>query len=110
MPRATNEYKYNVASLAEDLDIEPGAVRARLRTAEIDKNEDGVYGWDNQRDYKAVLEKLKEVKPRGPHSKTAKENGKKAKANGKEKAKVKAKVKVKARKTKAKSEGEEANA
>lgn len=51
-------FKYNVETLADDLGLQPASVRVALRKHAIDKT-DGVYGWNTQADYKAVLAKLK---------------------------------------------------
>jgi len=51
-------FKYNVETLAKDLDLQPASVRVALRKHEVEKT-DGVYGWNSQADYKAVLSKLK---------------------------------------------------
>ncbi len=49
---------YNVAKLAKDLGTEPHLVRARLRTAGVEKT-DGKYEWTKEKDYMAVLKQLK---------------------------------------------------
>ncbi len=52
-------YKYMVGNIAEDLNLLEPSVRVLLRKRGISKNKDGVYGWNNQADYKAVLSKLR---------------------------------------------------
>jgi hypothetical protein len=69
--------EYNVAKLAKDLDTEPHLVRARLRTAGVEKT-DGKYEWAKQKEYEAVLKQLKgggkakmEDEPKGKSKKDA---------------------------------------
>lgn len=50
--------EFNVTKLAKDLDTEPHLIRARLRTAGIEKT-DGKYEWAKQKDYDAVVKQLK---------------------------------------------------
>lgn len=52
------EFKYTVDNLAEDLDIQPQSVRIALRKHGVEKS-GKQYGWNNQKDYQAVLKKLK---------------------------------------------------
>lgn len=59
MAKSDNEYKYGVKNLAKDLGIDAAYVRTKLRSKKIAVNKDGVYGWNSQSDYKAVVAKLK---------------------------------------------------
>lgn len=65
--------KYGVSHLAEELDIQPASVRVALRNNNVKKNKEGVYGWDNQSDFKAVVSKLKggSAKKEAPTKKSA---------------------------------------
>jgi hypothetical protein len=75
MAKSAKEYKYSVSNLVKDLDVTEQSVRVKLRRAQVEKNEDGVYGWDSQKDYKEVLAELKsgaEDKPAKPSKKKAK--------------------------------------
>lgn len=72
------EYKYNVATLAEDLGIEPASVRVALRKADIEKADGGVYGWNNKTDYEAVKAKLRPSKDSGKSTDKDEKKSKKA--------------------------------
>jgi hypothetical protein len=66
-------FKYTVENLAEDLGVQQQTVRIGLRKHGIEKT-GNVYGWNNEKDYKAVLAKLKGD---GKESKAAKKATKK---------------------------------
>jgi hypothetical protein len=52
------EYKYGVANLASDLDVQPASVRVALRHAGVERAGRS-YGWNSEREYKTVLNQLK---------------------------------------------------
>lgn len=53
------EYKYNITSLADVLDIEPASVRIKLRKLKIKKAEGGIYGWNTKADFDEVVKQLR---------------------------------------------------
>ena len=57
-PKATEEFKFTVANLAEDLGIKEASVRVKLRNAEVEKA-GRAYGWNKKTDYDKVLKQLK---------------------------------------------------
>ena len=59
------------------LDIEPAAVRIKLRSANVEKAANGAYGWDSKDDLKAVADKLKVKKEKAPAKETEKASTKK---------------------------------
>lgn len=57
VPPKKAEYKFDVASLAKKLDIQPASVRVQLRNKKVKKNKDG-YGWNSQTDFDKVVKQL----------------------------------------------------
>jgi hypothetical protein len=55
-------HKYDVSTLAKDLDLTPQSVRIKLRDKAVKKAKDGVYGWDDRTGYDKVLASLKSEK------------------------------------------------
>lgn len=51
-------FKYGVEDLAKELDIQPASARVALRKAGVEKN-GTAYGWNSEKDFKAVIAKLK---------------------------------------------------
>lgn len=50
--------KYGVPEAAKELGIQPASVRVAFRKAKIEKNENGIYGWESEKDFKAALKKV----------------------------------------------------
>lgn len=66
------DHKFGVAQLAKALGIELPSVRVALRKKGIKKTKEGVYGWDSQKDFDAVVSKLKaDTKKSAPPKKKA---------------------------------------
>lgn len=82
MPRGAAEYKYGVEDLAKALGVGAQQVRVKLRKNEVEKNDDGVYGWNSQNDFKSVLKDL-EGDGGGRSAPAKKTPGKKTAAKGK---------------------------
>ena len=59
--KAADEYKYTVADVASELDIQPASARIALRNANIEKAGRS-YGWNSDKDFKAVVKTLKGAK------------------------------------------------
>ena len=73
-------YKYGIAQLVTALGItgdddqaKARKLRARLRTADIEKNEGDVYGWDTKAEFDEVVAKLKKGGAKEPATKPQKE-------------------------------------
>jgi hypothetical protein len=67
---ATEEYKYGVDELAEQLGILGTSVRVALRKHNV-KKAGSKYGWNNQADFKEVVAKLKAAGEKAPGKKAA---------------------------------------
>ena len=61
MAKDSSIYKYNVFTLAKDLDLDPQIIRQRLSRAEVEKNDDGMYGWNSQMVYRGILKQVRDV-------------------------------------------------
>lgn len=75
--------KYGVAQLAKAMGVEVATARGRLRAGKIKKGADGKYGWNSDKEMKAVADKIKATAPAGRPAKKA------AKVVAKGKAKLK---------------------
>ncbi len=79
--------KYNAGTLAQDLGIEPSAVRVLLRKSSL-KKPGAVWGWDTKSDYDAALKTLKGLQSGKDSDKAAGKKAEKADSNKKAKAKA----------------------
>ena len=75
---------YNAGTLADDLRIEPSAVRVLLRKSGL-KKPGAVWGWDTKTEYESVLKTLKGLGTKEPKTKEPKTEAKPA-SKGKAKA------------------------
>lgn len=50
--------KYGVPEAAKELGIQPASVRVAFRKAKIEKNENGVYGWESEKDFKSAIKRV----------------------------------------------------
>lgn len=66
MAKDSSKYKYNIATLAEDLGISMGSARQRLWKQGVEKNSDGMYGWTSFAVYKGIKALIKGGSGRQP--------------------------------------------
>ena len=55
---AAANYKYGVSALAKELGIKDASARVALRKHKVEKAEGGVYGWNSEKEFQAVVKQL----------------------------------------------------
>lgn len=61
MPKTDVEYKYTVAEVAKECDLEPASVRVAFRKLGVKKTKEGVYGWNDHKEFLKVCKDVKEA-------------------------------------------------
>lgn len=62
--KAADEFKYTVADVADELGIQAASARIALRNAKVAKAGRS-YGWNTDKDFKAIVKQLKDAKGAG---------------------------------------------